>query len=300
MLVRNIFLALSYALVFNCGLAFDELHTWLPLSKTTPSRLKKTLDSLVQSGQINFKNGQYYLGRSPKINSSSVTFKRKLRIATQAAGVLKILPSVQLVALSGSLAAGRPQRSSDIDFFIITSPGRVWLTRLATVLLLGLLGLSRRRNRNSVQDRICLNMFLSSDNLKIKSQNLYTARELLQIIPLINRNLTYENFIRQNNWTLKIFPNFALPSAGQKKLSPGPKLTSQNLSFDKFLFRLQLFYMRRHITTETILLSEIRFHPKDYQTIILKKFLHLLDENNLTLSKAEHKILISQSLDKKN
>lgn len=72
------------------------------------------------------------------------------------------LPFVRMVALTGSVAAGSATQRSDIDFLVITKPGRIYLTRAIVVLFVMLAG--QYRTSKKVAGRICLNWFLP-DNL---------------------------------------------------------------------------------------------------------------------------------------
>ena len=40
-----------------------------------------------------------------------------------------------------------------------------------------------------------------------KDRNIYTAHEIAQIVPLINKDKTYEKFLSHNRWILDFWPN---------------------------------------------------------------------------------------------
>jgi len=301
MLERYILSSLSYCQVFNSVYTKEELQQWLVIKKTTISRLNNALKKLEGEKKIIYKNNQFGLSSSSDFSNHSKIYIEKLKIAQKAARLLKIIPTIKLIAVSGSLAAGRPQKNSDIDFFIICSPDSVWLSRFFSVLILRLFHLYRRRtnsNNSQAKNTICLNMFLDTNNLVIKGQNIYSAREILQIKPIVNSGQTYEKFLYSNVWVKKIFPNFIFPPKPKRIITPRTNIFFKLIHKPSYL--LQYFYMRSHITSEIVKPNEIRFHPVDYQSIILKKYIQIISNKNIKLTLKEQKLIFSNSLDKKN
>ncbi len=301
MLERFAILSLCYSQIFNSTYSEKELLKWLIIQKTTPQKLNQTLKKLKEKKIITYKNNQFGLKIKADFSSHAKIYNQKLQIAQKAANLLKIIPTIKLIAISGSLAAGKPQKNSDIDLFIVCSPDSVWISRLFSVLVLRLFHLHRKRvNRNNlhVKNSVCLNMFLDTNKLRIENKNIYTAREILQIIPILNREQTYEKFLHTNIWSSNIFPNFIFPSKPQNQAFP--KTNNFAKLFSKPLFWLQFQYMRSHITNETVKSNEIRFHPIDYQSIILKKYQSIISQTKSKLQEKEHKLIFGNSLDKKN
>lgn len=81
--------------------------------------------------------------------------------AQRYAELLGRVPFVEKVSLTGSLAEGRGTPSSDIDFFVQVSRGRLYVTRLLATVLIHLLGV--RRHGDQIAGRICLNWFATFD-----------------------------------------------------------------------------------------------------------------------------------------
>lgn len=297
MLYRSILITLCYGEVFSSPLTKEEILRWLPLQKTTEKRLSKTLDKMVLSQRIFLKKDFYSLKNHPTPKVSEI-YHSKIKTAQTAIRLLKYIPTVQLAAISGSTAAGRPKISSDIDLFIVCSHNTVWITRFFCAAVLIVTGLKRKRKITKTANKICLNMFLDINNLNISPKNIYSARETLQVIPLLNRKGTYERFIFSNIWAGKIFPNF---TTGKKKDKTTSGLFNGILlPLGWIFFVLQYLYMYKRITLETVSFNTIRFHPTDYQSIILRKFRDNLAAQNIKLSAQEHKLFFSNSLDKKN
>jgi hypothetical protein len=90
--------------------------------------------------------------------------EKKFKIAKRAAWLLRFIPSVKMIALCNNFYY-RPE--SDIDFFIIAAPGRLWLTRFFATIILDLFCLRARGKKTA--DRICLSFYLSEDNLNLEN-----------------------------------------------------------------------------------------------------------------------------------
>jgi hypothetical protein len=125
--------------------------------------------------------------------------RRARRVALLLAG----LPFVRFVGLTGSLARGLAHESSDVDFFVVTSPGRIFTARFFVTLVVHLLGL--RRHGPKISGRICLNRYQTSDALEILPHTRYHAEDISQMIPLIDFARLYEQFKLANQWMEKEF-----------------------------------------------------------------------------------------------
>jgi len=126
---------------------------------------------------------------------------RKIRIARRFARLFSLCPWVKSVTLANSIGAFNLRDGSDIDFFIITAPGRIWLSRLYCTGLAKLLG--RRPTAREKRDKICLSFYLSADRLAIGDLRLAGADPYFdewrrQLVLLYNKNNTYECFLAAN------------------------------------------------------------------------------------------------------
>jgi hypothetical protein len=129
---------------------------------------------------------------------------------------------------------------SDIDYFIIAKERRLWLTKLlmsAIVETLEFLGL---------QKYFCPNYIITENNLTIADKNVYTAMEIVTLIPLYNQD-EYERFLAANQWIKEYFPFYEMNLVTN---SYAPRLKTLNTFFrskiftwlDTFIFN---FYKRR-------------------------------------------------------
>lgn len=116
------------------------------------------------------------------------------------------LPFVRMVSVTGSLAVNNAVEGSDIDYLVVTANGRLWLTRAFVIFIV------RLAAQRGIP--LCPNYFLSQRALHIAEQNLYTAHELVQMVPLSGLDI-YHHLQRVNEWTGHYLPNASWSNNGQ-------------------------------------------------------------------------------------
>lgn len=275
----SILKTLCYADLFSYPLSFSEVRNFLIYHQPTPpSFLKAALRQLVAVEKISLVKGYYCLnGREKLVKirlSREARALTKLKIADKVANYLKRLPSVQAVALTGTLAMHNSRDGDDIDLLIITSSGKLWLTRL---LIIGLLPLIAKRRKSTsfstdFRNQICLNLFLDINNLQVprQKQNLYTAHELVQAKFIFAKNGLDRKFLYVNRWLKQFLPNSQIPRTNDFS---SPTSLNQSASFlEGLAFRLQCRYMKKKRTTEIIGLGRAYFHPGRTAEKILKAY----------------------------
>ena len=100
----------------------------------------------------------------------------------------------------------------DIDYFIITKSGRLWINRLMLTAFKKVFLLNSKKY-------FCINYFITEDRLEIPKQNMFTAIEIATLMPF-KGNGTFDAFFAQNNWVLEYFPNFNIYNTGELKKYP--------------------------------------------------------------------------------
>src|SRR3972149_10240994 len=195
--------------LFDYPLDFPDLIRW-----KTGKQLSIRLHHSMGNYQFTNKRGFHFLDGHEGLIYKRLLRKRisakKMKIAKKYAKVLAFIPGVEMVAVTGSLAMENSSEEGDIDLIIITKRGMLWTTRLFTYSLIRLFGIGTRKPNDLIQkDKLCLNMWLDESDLtwKKSDRNLYTAHEIAQIVPLVNKDKTYEKFLHQNKWVLDFWPN---------------------------------------------------------------------------------------------
>jgi len=187
--------------LFNYPLTLYELKNYLDIDVG----LKELEDFLIGINLIEERDGFYFLsGREEiiAIRQSRYNYtNRKIKIAKRFTRFFRLLPFIKMIAISNSIGAHNLREGSDIDFFIITSPKRIWLSRLFCAGLAKML--HSRPTVNNKKDKICLSFYVTENHLnlsdlKLPSQDPYFDYWIKSLILLYNRDKMYEKFLEAN------------------------------------------------------------------------------------------------------
>lgn len=243
----SILKVLAWFDLFNYPLTAGEVLFFLDCV-ATPEAVKASLHRLADDHMV-FLHDEFYLLQD---NMALVTRRKKgndkaakmLKTAYRVAKVLYHFPYVRAVCISGSLSKHFADEKADIDLFIITSANRLWIARMATVLLRKCFGLIGK------QHWFCLNYFIDEEALQIPEKNTFVAIELITLLPVCGGK-TVENFFAANNWARSIFCNYEEKKAIFEDTGKGYRLKkciewlfnkSMGDALDNFLMQ---FYDRR-------------------------------------------------------
>lgn len=263
-----IYTTLAYFDIFDYPLTLIEIQKFIP-QLFTSSQLK----NLLVNPLIEKKEDYYFLkGRENIVaqrKKREIISERKLQKAKKIAVLLSKIPAILYIGVSGSLAMKNAKVTDDIDLFIITKKNTLWISRLIAIIFLSITGNLRRYGQKTTEDIFCINMWIDSAHLEfsIKRQNIYTAHELIQLYGLYDKSRIYSELLTKNNWIQTFFPNIKVQT--YKKTVERKSLM---ILFEPFAKTLQLWYMKKHITTETINEGFVAFHPNDYTGKILKEW----------------------------
>ena len=286
-LQKDIIKTLAYADIFDFPLKDEEIFKWLISSSNIPlTSFKKTLKEMTDKGVLD-QQGDYYClpgkEKNLKTRQARTKFSQvKLILAQKAAQKLSWLPTLKMVGVTGALAMGNCEEDDDIDFIVITAANRLWFSRMILYLISPVLGIKRRKPREKVvKDKICFNLFLDENHLRINPQNLFLAHEICQIKPLLNKDNTYEKFLWENRWVSNFLPNaknslkFKVQSSKLERKHPISQSASWRILIsllDSLAFALQYRYMKPKMTSEKVSLHQAFFHPVDLQGKIEEEF----------------------------
>lgn len=202
-LARATVRAVAYGDVFDYPLTAAEVHRYLVGVAATPAEVNALLrDPANRPAAIATYDGYFMLrGREGIV----ATRRRRAALAARVwpravryGRAIARLPFVRMVGITGELAMDSVDDGADIDYLIVTEPGRLWLCR---ALIIGIVRLARHGG-----DIICPNYLLSERALVLQERNLYTAHEMTQMVPLSGLEI-YARLRRLNDWTARFLPN---------------------------------------------------------------------------------------------
>jgi len=210
-LERAILETLAYSDIFEHPLRLDELYRYLPFL-TEVECLPQTIESL--RDQVGEKDGYYFLaGREiiVKIREHREAHSQKLfQFASKYGKIIGALPFIRMVALTGSLAVMNSFNDADFDYMLVAASGRVWIARAFALLF--------NRITRLFGHVLCPNLIISENTLAWSRHDLYSARELCQMIPVSGLEV-YSKLMRVNEWVRDFLPNAIVQTSGVSKES---------------------------------------------------------------------------------
>ena len=198
-----------YADIFDYPLTPAEIHYYLISTSASAAQVSAVIeDSAWLRARLSLTHGVVTVNgreaiaavREARGHSSAQLWP----LARRWAAVIDSLPFVRMVAVTGALAVDNAPAGDDIDFLIVTAPGRVWLARALAV------GVVRGARLFGVG--LCPNYVLAHSALSQQKRNLFIAHDLAQMVPL-SGPAVYAEMRAANAWAQGYLPQGYLPQA---------------------------------------------------------------------------------------
>jgi len=296
---KSIIQTLAYYDIFNYPLKSDEVFRFLSIKDVTENDVERELNAMHKQGLI-FKFNEFFslqnsINNITRRMRGNAEAEKYMTLAAKKATLIMRFPFVRSVMASGSLSKGYMDEKSDLDFFIVTQPGKLWIARTLLVLY-------KRIFLFNSHKYFCVNYFVDEDHLDIEEKNIFTATELATIIPLCGAE-QYRSLHQTNGWLIDFFPNYTArptshitptPVRGIKKLIETiiGLLTGDwlNTVFMKMtLNRWKKLYQQNYSSADFQIAFKTRTylsknHPKHYQKKVTELYQEKLREVNNRLS----------------
>ncbi len=274
---------LAYRSIFKYPVSKYQLKTFLVTDREFKNKIfDECLEHLLHRGFIKEKNKKYYL---PGINPVEWHEKKALtkKILGKNEEILRLLakiPWLNLLAVTGSVAAYNTQNDSDIDVMIVSTKNRVWITRFFVTVLLKIM--KRYPRTDGEKGKICTNLFIDGKELSWSSdkRNIYVAHDIVLMQPVIDKNNTYLRFLNANKWVSGYFAQFPinkLTVAGTKNFLSSPIMGL----VEKIFMKIQMNHMRKKQTTEITTAHLIHFNKNDNSQKILTSYNKVLENRKI-------------------
>jgi len=212
---RAILRCLIYYDLFRFPLRIEELYRFSEVQWPDLETLETEVRSLIDQGLVTRDGCWAHLGDSTLVEErieAEARAKRVMPRALRRSRLIARFPFVRGVALSGTISKGIFSRGDDVDFFVITAPGRLWICR---VLLMGFKKVFLLNSRRT----FCINYLVTEDHLEVPDHNLFTATEIAWLMPTVNPTL-FDRFNKKNAWVADFLPQWKAttpPHAGLRR-----------------------------------------------------------------------------------
>jgi len=199
---ESVYATVSYADVFDMPIELEHLHRYMVGNSLSMIETSMAVDDLVAQGRLQRRGDVIYLtGRDVVLDIYDERTSRAAIMwhdAEKWGQRIGRIPFVRMVAVTGGLAVDSVADHDDIDFFIVTRPRRLWLTRLMIIVL------GRIADREDID--LCPNFIVSTRALAMDERSIYVARELAQMIVIVGDDLC-QLVRRSNDWMFDYLPN---------------------------------------------------------------------------------------------
>jgi hypothetical protein len=272
-----------YSDIFSFVLTKEELWRFLQIEKKISRNSFEATLKVLEEEYLVSHDGYYCLrGRERSIakrKRQQTEVAQKLEQAKAIARKIAAIPTILFIGISGGLAAGNVTKEDDIDLIIIVKENTLFLSRLSILGLLEKKGVRRKRSQKTAPDMICVNVLLDESALiwQKDKQDIYTAREIAQMIPLFERENTYKRFLIANKWMDHFLPHWTADPIlvryhTESNVSKLFSLLVQNEIVESLTRLLQISLMNKHQTKEIITNHFLALHPDDDRPKILEQF----------------------------
>lgn len=202
-LERAFLQSVVYAALFNYPLTLSQLRDALIGEGASEAELSSCYSGSPRlQAAIDYADGYYFPRGSREllaIRARREALSRTLLAELSGLQTLvRSMPFVRMVALSGSLAHLNADGEADLDLFVITAPGRVWSVTLTTLVVARLMGWRKH---------LCLNYVISERTLMVGPADLFSANQIIHLQPLAGGE-AYRRFLDANRFVERFYPNF--------------------------------------------------------------------------------------------
>lgn len=221
-----------YADIFHFPMSADEIHHFLIHCQVVPySEVCARLDASPDLRRLLCHASGYYAWheraeiiaiRQQRAGAAAALWTQALRYGRW----LARLPFVRMVAVTGALSMENADDDDDLDYMIVTEPGRVWLARLFAVTLVRIVQI-----RGPI---ICPNYVVAANALTQNRRDLFIAHEVTQMIPLYGWSL-YDDLRACNDWVRGELPNAETPFHTVQRITTGAGWTQLKRSLEALL-----------------------------------------------------------------
>lgn len=214
---RSALRALAYSDIFSHPLREEEIAAQMDLA-VDKDALREDLQALLAEGTVVEQHGYFGFGDlAAKVHrrlEGNARAERRMAKARRMSRLIGRFPFVRAVMLSGSISKGYLDADGDIDYFVVTAPGRLWIARTLLIAFKKLFLFNSRRD-------FCVNYFIDTDHLTIEDHNRFTATEVMTLVPTFNPMLC-ARFFAANAWAQCLLPNKTMPIPAGASVGAGP------------------------------------------------------------------------------
>lgn len=295
-LKKSILATLIYYDIFDYPLTAGEIFNLLINPGRFDDQNTRTalvLEELVKERILEQFNGFYFLpGRQnlyeERIERNKIA-EEKWKKIKRYLWIVQVIPYIEVIFASGSLALGHTSKESDLDVLVVAKKGRIWLARLWLSVAMNLLGVRRKNKERVAPNKICLNHYVTTGSLKIPFKSLYNAQTYAHLVPIYwsDKKIIDQFWWENLPWMKKFLCRWENPNAYQRRgVRPSRFLRVVGLILEKFLEKtglagwleklarkIQISRINTNLPGRiTVNDQQLEFHPYSIEKDVVRKY----------------------------
>lgn len=228
----------------------------------------RTLGNTSLDYAIAQKNGFYFLHDRETLVSERLRRNRisinKLRRLRRYARIMRYMPFVRAILVTGRLAMLQADKESDLDVLVILKGGNIWTGRAVITALLQILGV--RKHGKKHRDHVCLNYYITDTALTVPTQDRFAAHEYGWTFPLFGWNI-FQEFQGNNLWMQQYTPQFCVTKLPHSFCMKDRILSQSIRTIGEFLFQWSFFENKMRSLQKRKIDANPNTHLKDANII---------------------------------
>ncbi len=211
-LTEAIVSTLSFFHIYNLPLSSRKVWELLYKHQATLQEVETELNILAKQNIIFTEKNLFSLTSIDTLeyDKKREEIERRFKKIKKYYWLLSAIPYVESISVINSVAMGNADSESDIDFFVITKPNRLYFVRTFIIMLFKLLGVYKTKSK--INEQFCFGFYITSNRLSLKDlllsgEDPYMVFWMGTIIPITGEQ-TYQKFIKENKWIYSFLPNF--------------------------------------------------------------------------------------------
>ncbi|MDY8138872.1 nucleotidyltransferase domain-containing protein [Aquimarina sp. 2201CG5-10] len=194
--------ALLYFSIFKYPLSEEEIYLFS--GANNKGEINSELEYLKNKGIVSSNRNFYFIDNNVQTVSRRIEGNKMAKAVMDKAinkgRFIAKFPYVKAVGISGALSKNYHDKDGDVDFFVIASSKRLWVARTLLMLYKKIFLLNSKKF-------FCINYYVTEDTLEITEKNIFTATELLTLIPICG---DFTKFYNENQWVSEYLPNLKI------------------------------------------------------------------------------------------
>lgn len=203
---------MAFFSLYDLPLHLQGIHQLLYKQQATIGEVEAAIKELESNGKL-VRKGELYALKTwdeYRLEANRVEIQKRWKKVDRYFWLFSIIPFIDHLSIINSLAFGNAHQESDIDFFVVTKPGRLYFVRSIIIVLFRSLGVYKTRTK--VNEQFCFGFYVASNHQNLVSvllegEDPHFAFWFASFAPLINKS-GYQRLINYNHWIYEYFPNF--------------------------------------------------------------------------------------------